>query len=217
MASGQAAETLSILNLAGAGNHLVSSPSLYGGTNNLFHYTLPKLGVEVSFVDDPDDLDQWQSAIRDNTKCFFGESIGNPGTTFFDFEGVSKIAHDPGIPVTIDNTVPSPYLCNPLQHGADIVVHSATKVLGGHGTSIGGNIVDGGQVDFGASGRFPGFTARPQLPRPCVLGRPRPRLVHPQGQGAVAARHGAGHGTAQRVPLPAASRDTGPAHGTPRG
>jgi O-acetylhomoserine (thiol)-lyase len=155
-ASGQAAETLSILTLAGAGDHLVSSASLYGGTYNLFHYTLPKLGIDVSFVD-ADDLDGWRAAIRPTTRAFFAESIGNPKNDIFDFEGVGAIAHDHGIPVIIDNTVPTPYLCRPLEWGADIVVHSATKFIGGHGTSIGGVIVDGGNFDFGASGRHQSF------------------------------------------------------------
>ncbi len=158
VSSGQAAETLSILNLAHSGDHIVSSPSLYGGTYNLFHYTLPKLGINVSFVNDPDDLDAWRAAVQDNTRAFFGESVGNPKNDVFDFEGVSQIAHEVGVPLIIDNTVPTPYLCQPLQHGADIVVHSATKFIGGHGTSIGGLIVDGGTFDFGASGRHAMFT-----------------------------------------------------------
>ncbi len=157
-ASGQAAETLAILNLAEAGDHIVSSSSLYGGTYNLFHYTLPKLGIEVSFIDDPDDLDAWRAAIRPNTRAFYGESIGNPKNDVFDFEGVSAVGHAEGIPLIIDNTVPSPYLCNPFLWGADIIVHSATKFIGGHGTSIGGIIVDGGTFDFGASGRHKMFT-----------------------------------------------------------
>jgi O-acetylhomoserine (thiol)-lyase len=157
-ASGQAAETLAILNLGEAGDHLVASASLYGGTYNLLHYTLPKLGWEVTFIDDPDDLDAWKAAIKPNTRAFYGESVGNPKNDVFDFEGVSQIAHGSGIPLIIDNTVMSPYLCNPLQWGADIVVHSATKFIGGHGTSIGGIIVDGGKFDYVASGRHPVFT-----------------------------------------------------------
>jgi O-acetylhomoserine (thiol)-lyase len=156
--SGQAAETLSILNLAESGDHVVSSSSLYGGTYNLFHYTLPKLGIEVSFVDDPDDLEQWRAAVRPNTKAFFGETIPNPKNDVFDIEGVSGVAHAEGIPLIIDNTVPTPYLIRPLEWGADIVVHSLTKFIGGHGSSIAGSITDGGTFDFGASGRFPGFT-----------------------------------------------------------
>ena len=158
VSSGQAAETLAILNLAESGDHIVASPSLYGGTYNLFHYTLPKMGIEVTFVDDPDDLDEWRSLTRDNTRAFYGETIGNPKNDVLDFEGVSAVAHDVGVPLIVDNTVPSPYLCQPLAHGADIVVHSATKFIGGHGTSIGGLIVDGGTFDFGASGRHAMFT-----------------------------------------------------------
>ncbi len=158
VASGQAAETLAILTLAQAGSHIVSSSSLYGGTYNLFHYTLPKLGIDVTFIDDPDDLDQWRAAVTDDTKAFFGESIPNPKNDVFDIEGVAGVAHDAGVPLIIDNTVPSPYLIRPLEWGADIVVHSLTKFLGGHGNSIGGAIVDGGSFDFSASDRFPGFT-----------------------------------------------------------
>jgi len=157
-ASGQAAQTIALLNLAENGGHIVSSASLYGGTYNQLHYTFPRLGVEVTFVDDPDDLDAWRAAIRPNTRAFYGESIGNPKGDVFDFEGVSAIAHEAGIPLVIDNTLASPYLCNPLAHGADIVTHSATKFIGGHGTSVGGIIVDGGKFDYVASGRFANFT-----------------------------------------------------------
>jgi O-acetylhomoserine (thiol)-lyase len=158
VSSGQAAETIAILNLAQAGDHIVSSTSLYGGTYNLFHHTLPKLGIEVSFVADPDDLDQWRAAVRANTKAFFAETIGNPRNDVLDIEGVAGVAHDNQVPLIVDNTVPTPYLIRPIEWGADIVVHSATKFLGGHGTSIGGVIVDGGTFDFGASGKHPGFT-----------------------------------------------------------
>ena len=147
-ASGQAAQTIALLNLAENGGHIVSSTSLYGGTYNQLHYTFPKMGIEVSFVDDPDDLDAWKAAIRPNTKAFYGESIGNPKGDIFDFEGVSKVAHDNKIPLVIDNTLASPALLQPLKHGADVVVHSATKFIGGHGTSIGGVIVDGGEFDY---------------------------------------------------------------------
>jgi O-acetylhomoserine (thiol)-lyase len=156
--SGQAAQALTIFTLAEAGDHIVSSASLYGGTYNQFHYTLPKLGIDVSFVDDPHDLDQWRAAVRPNTKAFFGETLPNPKNDVFDIEGVAEVAHADGIPLVIDNTVPTPYLIRPLEWGADIVVHSLTKFLGGHGTSIGGAIVDGGTFDYGASGRFPNFT-----------------------------------------------------------
>ncbi len=158
VSSGQAAETLAILTLAEAGDHIVASPSLYGGTYNLFHYTLPKMGIEVSFVDDPHNLEEWKSAIRPNTKAFYGEVLANPKNDVFDIEGVSKLAHANGIPLIVDNTVPTPYLIRPIEWGADIVVHSLTKFAGGHGTSIGGAIVDSGNFDFGASGRFKNFT-----------------------------------------------------------
>ncbi len=146
------------MNLAENGGHIVSSASLYGGTYNLFHYTLPKLGIEVSFVNDPDDLEAWRSAIRPNTKAFYAETLGNPKGDVLDFEGVAKVAHDNGIPLVVDNTLATPFLAQPLAHGADIVVHSATKFIGGHGTSIGGVIVDGGTFNYEASGRFPAFT-----------------------------------------------------------
>ena len=158
LASGQAAETFAILNLAEAGSHIVSSAALYGGTYNLFHYTLPKLGIEVSFVEDPDDLDAWAAAVRPNTKAFYGEGIGNPKNDILDIAAVSEVAHAHGVPLIVDNTVATPYLLNPIDHGADIVVHSATKFLGGHGTAIAGAIVDGGSFDFSANDRFPQFT-----------------------------------------------------------
>ncbi len=158
LASGQAAETCAILNLAGAGDHIVSSPRLYGGTYNLFHHTLPKLGIETTFVDDPDDLDSWQAAVRPNTKAFYGETISNPKIDILDTPGVSAVAHANGVPLIVDNTIATPYLIRPLAQGADIVVHSATKYLGGHGTAIAGVIVDGGTFDWEASGKFPGFT-----------------------------------------------------------
>jgi O-acetylhomoserine (thiol)-lyase len=157
-ASGQAAQFQGLLNLAESGGHIVSSASLYGGTYNQLHYTFPKLGVEVSFIDDPDDLDAWRAAIRPNTRAFYGETIGNPKGDILDLEGVAAVANEAGIPLVIDNTLASPYLCRPLEHGADIVVHSATKFIGGHGTSIGGVIVDGGKFDYVASGRFANFT-----------------------------------------------------------
>jgi O-acetylhomoserine (thiol)-lyase len=158
VASGQAAETLAILNVAEAGDHIVSSSSLYGGTYNLFHYSLPRLGIEVSFVEDPSDPESWRAAARPNTKAFFGESIPNPKQDILDIERVSAVAHELGVPLIVDNTVPTPYLLRPLEWGADIVVHSATKYLGGHGTAIGGVIVDGGTFDYAAQpDRYPGF------------------------------------------------------------
>jgi O-acetylhomoserine (thiol)-lyase len=157
-ASGQAAQFVALANLAENGGHIVSSASLYGGTYNQLHYTFPKLGIEVSFVDDPDDLDAWRAAVQPNTRAFYGETIGNPKGDVFDFEGVAGVAHDNNVPLVIDNTLASPYLCQPISHGADIVVHSATKFIGGHGTSIGGIIVDGGKFDYAGSGRFDNFT-----------------------------------------------------------
>ncbi|CAN5531844.1 bifunctional o-acetylhomoserine/o-acetylserine sulfhydrylase [soil metagenome] len=157
LSSGQAAETFAILNIAAAGDHIVSSPRLYGGTYNLFHYTLPKLGIETTFVTDPDDLDSWRAAVRPNTKAFFAETISNPQIDILDTPGVSGVAHENGVPLIVDNTIATPYLIQPLAQGADIVVHSATKYLGGHGSAIAGVIVDGGTFDW-TNGRFPGFT-----------------------------------------------------------
>jgi O-acetylhomoserine (thiol)-lyase len=158
VASGQAAETMAIMNLAEAGSHIVASAALYGGTYNLLHYTLPKFGIDVTFIDDPDDLDAWRAAVQPNTQAFYGETIGNPRNDVLDLEGISALAHEVGVPLIVDNTVASPWLIRPLEWGADIVVHSATKFIGGHGTSIGGLIVDGGSFDFSANDKFPMFT-----------------------------------------------------------
>ncbi|MFC4333539.1 bifunctional o-acetylhomoserine/o-acetylserine sulfhydrylase [Streptomyces andamanensis] len=159
LASGQAAETLAILTLAGSGDHIVSSTSLYGGTYNLFRHTLPRLGIEVSFVDDPDDAEAWRAAVRPNTKALFAETLGNPRGDVLDVRTVADVAHTAGLPLIVDNTIPTPYLLRPIEHGADIVVHSATKFLGGHGTAIAGVVVDAGTFDFGARPeRFPDFT-----------------------------------------------------------
>jgi O-acetylhomoserine (thiol)-lyase len=156
--SGSAATTAAVLNVAGAGDHVVSSPALYGGTYNLFKYTLAKLGVEVTFVEDQDDLDAWRAAAKPNTKLFFAETLANPGSNVLDIRGVADVAHEIGVPLVVDNTIPTPYLLRPIEHGADVVVHSATKYLGGHGTTIAGVLVDGGTFDFGAHPeRFPGF------------------------------------------------------------
>ncbi len=158
VSSGQAAETLALLNIAEAGDHIVSSPRLYGGTYNLFHYTFPKLGIEVSFVEDPDDLDSWRAAVRPNTKAFFAETISNPKNDILDIEGVAAVAHAAGVPLVVDNTVATPFLIRPIEFGADIVVHSATKYLGGHGTAVAGVIVDSGNFDFAADPtRFPNY------------------------------------------------------------
>ena len=158
LASGQSAETLAILNIAEAGDHVVASPNLYGGTYNLLRHTLPKFGITTTFVTDADDPQAWRDAVQPNTKLFFGESIPNPKLNVFDIETVAAIAHENGVPLVIDNTVATPYLIRPLEHGADIVIHSATKYLGGHGTSIAGIIVDGGRFDWSADPeKFPGF------------------------------------------------------------
>ncbi|WP_131770072.1 bifunctional o-acetylhomoserine/o-acetylserine sulfhydrylase [Candidatus Protofrankia californiensis] len=157
-ASGQAAQALAILTVASAGDHLVSSSSLYGGTYALFAHTLSEFGIETTFVDDPDDLGAWKAAARANTAAFYGETIGNPRGNVLDIAGVAEVAHQAGAPLVVDNTLASPYLARPLEHGADVVVHSATKFIGGHGTSIGGVIVDGGRFDWG-NGRYPRFTS----------------------------------------------------------
>ncbi len=158
VSSGQAAETIALLNIAEAGGHIVSSPSLYGGTYNLLHYTLPKMGIEVSFVENPDDLDSWRAAIRPNTKAFYGETLANPRNDVLDIAGVAGVAHEFGAPLIVDNTVATPYLIRPFEFGADIVVHSATKYLGGHGTAIAGVIVDAGTFDYAKyPDRFPNY------------------------------------------------------------
>ena len=154
--SGQAAETLSILNVAGAGDEIVSSAGLYGGTYNLFHYTLPKIGINVKFVDDANP-EAFRAAITDKTKALYAETVGNPALNTLDIQAVADIAHEAGVPLIVDNTMPSPYLINPLAHGADVAVHSATKFIGGHGTSIGGVIVSGADFPWD-NGKFPEFT-----------------------------------------------------------
>ncbi len=155
-ASGQAAETLAVLNIAGAGDHVVASASLYGGTYNLFNYTLRKLGIETTFVD-ASDPENFRRAIKDNTRLVYAESLGNPANDVLDFDKVAAAAHDNGLPLIVDNTVATPYLLNPIEWGADIVIHSLTKFLGGHGTSVGGIIVDSGKFNWG-NGKFPEFT-----------------------------------------------------------
>ncbi|MCL2849789.1 MAG: PLP-dependent transferase, partial [Micrococcales bacterium] len=158
VSSGQAAEALAILNIAEVGDHVVSSASLYGGTYNLLANTLKKFGIAVTFVHDPRDIDQWRAAVRPNTKVFFGEAIPNPKTDVLDIEPIAAVAHDAGVPLIVDNTVGTPYLVNPIAWGADIVVHSATKYLGGHGTAVAGVIVDAGRFDYTADpARFPGL------------------------------------------------------------
>jgi O-acetylhomoserine (thiol)-lyase len=155
-ASGQAAETAAIQNIANAGDEILSTTSLYGGTYNLFHYTLPKMGINVNFCEP--NADAIKAAITDKTKAVYSETVGNPDLLTLDIEAVAEVAHEAGIPLIIDNTLPTPYLVRPLEHGADIVIHSATKFIGGHGTAIGGVVVDAGRFDWGASGKFPDFT-----------------------------------------------------------
>lgn len=157
VSSGSAAVTYSILNIAEAGDEIVASSTLYGGTYNLFVNTLPKFGVKTVLVD-PNNLKNFADAINDKTKAIFIETIGNPDINVIDIEQVAKIAHDNGLPLIVDNTFATPYLCRPIEFGADVVVHSATKFIGGHGTSIGGVIIDSGKFDWKASGRFPGLT-----------------------------------------------------------
>jgi len=153
VASGQAAVVYSLLNIARSGDHVVSSSSLYGGTYNAFAYTLPKFGIEVTFVD-PADIAAWKAAVRPNTKAFFAETIGNPKVDVLDVRAVADAAHASGVPLIVDNTLATPILLRPIEYGADVVVHSATKFIGGHGTSIGGVIVDAGKFDW-SNGRFP--------------------------------------------------------------
>ena len=158
VSSGQAATTIGLLNIAESGDHIVSSSALYGGTVNLLKYTFKKLGIDVTFVDDQDDLEAWRAAVRPNTKAFFAETIANPKAIVLDIAGVAGVPHEVGVPLVVDNTIATPYLIRPLEHGADVVIHSATKYLGGHGTSIAGVIVDGGTFDFGQDPeKFPNY------------------------------------------------------------
>ena len=159
VASGQSATTIAVLNIAQAGDHIVSSSSIYGGTYNLFKYTLQKLGIDTTFVENQDDSEEWARAIRPNTKLLFAETIGNPKINVLDIRLVADVAHDAGLPLIVDSTIATPYLIRPLEHGADIVVHSATKFLGGHGTTIGGIIIDGGKFEWSKNvEKFPGLT-----------------------------------------------------------
>lgn len=158
LSSGSAATTFAILNVAEAGDHIVSSPSLYGGTYNLFHYTLPKFGIEVTFVDDANNPESWRKAVRPNTKAFFGETIANPKNEILDIRAVADVAHEVGVPLIVDNTVATPFLIKPIDFGADVVVHSATKFLSGHGNAVVGAIIDSGKFDYAQyPDRFPGF------------------------------------------------------------
>jgi len=159
LSSGQAAATIAVLNIAEAGDHIVSSSSIYGGTYNLFKYTLKKLGIDTTFVEDQDDAAEWAAAVRPNTKLFFAETIGNPKINILDIRKVADVAHENTVPLIVDNTIATPYLIRPFEHGADIIVHSATKFLGGHGTVIGGVVVDGGTFPWSKNvAKFPGLT-----------------------------------------------------------
>lgn len=159
LSSGQAATTFAILNIAQAGDHIVSSASIYGGTVNLFQHTLAKLGIEVSFVEDQNNPAAWQREVRENTKAFFAETIGNPAVNILDIQAIADAAHEAGVPFIVDNTIATPFLIRPVEHGADIVVHSATKFLGGHGSVVAGVVVDGGSFPWSEHvERFPGLT-----------------------------------------------------------
>ena len=158
LASGSSATAFSIMNVAEAGDHIVSSPNVYGGTYNLFHHTLPKFGIEVTFVDDASDPESWRKAVRPNTKAFFGETIANPKNEILDIRAIADVAHEVGVPLIVDNTVATPYLIKPIDFGADVVVHSATKFLAGHGNAIVGAIIDSGKFDYAQyPAKFPGF------------------------------------------------------------
>lgn len=158
VASGMAATTIAIMNIAQAGDHIVSSSNVYGGTFNLFNYTLPKYGIEVTFVNDTGNMDAWRAAVKPNTKAFFGEGISNPLGAVLDIEAISKVAHEVGVPWIVDNTIATPYITRPFEHGADIVVHAATKFMSGHGNAMVGAIVDSGNFDFAKNPeKFPGF------------------------------------------------------------
>ena len=219
--SGQAAQTLAILNIANAGDEIVSTTSLYGGTYNQFEHTLPKLGIKVNFCEPtPEGV---RKAITPKTKLVYSETIGNPDLLTLDIQGVADEAHDAGVPLMIDNTLPTPYLVRPLEHGADIVVHSLTKFIGGHGTSIGGIIVDGGIVRLEGVGQVPRLhRARSELPRAGLRRRlqrrelRRQHRLHHQGPRARPARHRRIDQPVQLLPLPARDRNAAAADGAPQ-
>ena len=211
--SGHGAQTMAFLTLCGAGDHIVTSSRLYGGTYNQFNYTLPRIGIDVTFVD-PTEPEAFEAAIRPNTKIIYGETLGNPDITVFPFEEVSAIAQAHNIPLMIDNTFATPYLCRPFEWGANIVVHSTTKFMGGHGTTIGGIIVDGGNFDW-TSGRFDNFTEADPSYHGLVyadLGAPAFIL---KARVQIAARHRRVPGSVQQLDDAAGHRDAQPAHGPP--
>ena len=216
-ASGQAALHLAVITLMDAGSHIVSSQSIYGGSHNLFMHTLPRFGIETSFVD-PRDPEAFRRAIRPNTRLVFAETLGNPGLEVLDIPAVSKVAHEAGLPLMIDNTFATPYLCRPLDFGADIVHHSITKFMGGHGIAIGGTIVDGGKFDWQASGLFPTLTA----PYAGYHGITYAEEFGPAGLRHARAHRGPArlrrlHQPDQRLPHPAGGGDPAGAHGAARG
>ena len=216
-ASGQAAMHLAIATIVGAGEHIVASSALYGGSHNLLSYTLPRFGIETTFVD-PRDPTAFRAAIRPETRLVFSETLGNPGLDVLDVPAVAEVAHAAGLPLLVDSTFTTPYLMRPFDHGADLVFHSATKFLGGHGVAIGGVLVDGGTFDWDASGRFP-TPERPlcRLPRPGVHRGVRPRRVHhARAQGGGARLRGL-HEPDHRVPHPARGGDPVATHGAARG
>ena len=214
-ASGIAAQTAALFTLLQPGDHVVSSSALYGGTVNQFKHLLRKLNVDLTWVD-PDDADAWRAAVRENTKVFYGETIGNPGGNVLDIEAVASIAHEHGAPLMVDNTFATPYLCRPIEWGADIVVHSATKFIGGHGTSIGGVVVDSGEFNW-SNGRFPVVAD----PSPAYHGLEFHETFGMYGYLHEAARRNAarsrrGDEPVQRVPVPARARNAVAADGAPR-
>ena len=212
VASGQAAVVYSILNVAHAGDHIVSSASLYGGTYNAFFHTLPKYGITTTFVE-PGDLAAWKAAVKPNTKAFFAETIGNPKVDVLDVKRGSGRRARAGVPLIVDNTLPTPMLLRPIEYGADVVVHSATKFIGGHGTSIGGLIVDAGNFDW-SNGTLPRTDrTRSVVSRRAIRQVVRPAGLHPQDARATAARRRRRALAVQRVPVAAGDGNAGPAHG----
>ena len=214
LASGQAATTYAIQTIAEAGDNVISMSTLYGGTYNLFAHTFPQMGIEVRFAD-PENLDAMAALIDDKTKAVYCESLGNPAGNIVDIAKICEIAHAHGVAVIVDNTVPSPYLCRPIEHGADIVVHSLTKYIGGHGTIIGGMIVDSNNFDWVANKdryQAPQRTRR-VLPRR-GLHRDRLAALHPAGTRRTVAQHGRGAGADERLPRLAGPRNPAAAHGS---
>ena len=214
-ASGIAAQAAALFTLLEPGDHVVSSSALYGGTVNQFKHLLRKMNVELTWVD-PDDPDAWRQAVRANTKAFFGETIGNPAGNVLDIEAVAAIAHEHELPLIVDNTFATPYLCRPIEWGADIVIHSATKFIGGHGTSIGGVVVESGNVRLVQRALPGGRGPVAGLPRPAVPRDVRDLRLPDEAAGRDAARPRRGALAVQRVPVPAGARDAVAAHGAPR-